>query len=76
MNNIELLIVEDYHELSNVADAFFPKCRVCEVGRTLYGPGPYLMYVGVLYRGHKPSQGEIMNLLLQNNIGLVIDENT
>ena len=68
-NFVQLVVVTDYHDLDLICDAFKGlSLSNREIGVTSeYG---VLKYVGVIFEGDTPSDGEIEDLLQESEIEL------
>lgn len=61
-----LVVVEDYHEISMIAEAIQGvKLSWREIGMSNQD------YVGVIFDGLQPGDGEIADLLIETNITLI-----
>jgi hypothetical protein len=71
---IQLVVVDDYHDLDLIIQAF-PDLDLSyrEIGTT-YTNSTYLRYVGVIFEGSSPGPGEVADIILESNIKLEDEE--
>lgn len=65
-----IVVVDDYHDIEDIANAIVGlEVSSRELGTT-WGPGNISKYVGVIFEGCCPGDGEIADLLLEADIEL------